>query len=172
MALAPVHRLTLTVRHHKTMKESEHQRGLMELFLSSRWRTLGRARKLQKIYPATRRTQTRNLKVNLPGSQALAMTFPCDSANVNEPDGGGDMGLQSPCILALYIHTGFDTHDGIFISFRTYRGHYPSCFVVFFVTDSKIMLLHGGGSNSSRPISRTTIYILIDYAYQEYLVCE
>ena len=95
------------------MKESEHQRRLMGLFLSSRWRTLGRVRKLQKIYLATRRTPTQNLKVNLPGSQALAMTYPCDSANVNEPDGGSDWGYNRLVYLSyMYIQdlirtTGF-----------------------------------------------------------------
>jgi len=32
-------------------------------------------------------------------------------ANVNKPDEGGNMGIQSPCILALFMHIG------IFISF-------------------------------------------------------
>ena len=70
MTLAPVHSLTITVCHHKLMKESEHQWRLMGLFLSSRWRTSGRARKLRKIHLATGRTLTWNLKVNLRRSQA------------------------------------------------------------------------------------------------------
>jgi len=93
-ALVPVHSLTLTVcHHHKPMKESEHQRQHMGLFLSSRWRISGRARRLRKNYLATRRTPTRNLKVNPPRSQALAMTSPYDSAKVNELGGDGDMGI-------------------------------------------------------------------------------